>query len=149
MKAAGWLASDSDEVDVLLLSADSSLAQMFQLRLQMDGYRVTAASRLEEWQVRSPVLQPDIVLIDLDDAELARLRDVSRLRSDPVLKNVPLLIVSSRSPEELRRAGLTLKSGDNLLQVRAPHDLTQAVDEWGREQVVSAASGLATRSEGD
>jgi two-component system phosphate regulon response regulator PhoB len=115
MKAAGWLASDSDEVDVLLLSADSSLAQMFQLRLQMDGYRVTAASRLEEWQARSPVLQPDIVLIDLDDAELARLRDVSRLRSDPVLKNVPLLIVSSRSHDELRRAGLTLNAGDNLL----------------------------------
>jgi hypothetical protein len=40
---------------------------------------------------------------------------VSRLRSDPVLKNVPLLILSSRSPEELRRAGLTLNSGDNLL----------------------------------
>ena len=115
MKAAGWFASDSDEVDVLLLSADSSLAQMFQLRLQMDGYRVTAASRLEEWQARSPVLQPDIVLIDLDDAELARLRDVSRLRSDPVLKNVPLLIVSSRSPDELRRAGLTLNARDNLL----------------------------------
>ena len=115
MKAAGWLATDSDDVDVLLLSADSSLAQMFQLRLQMDGYRVTAASRLEEWQARSPGLQPDIVLIDLDDAELARLRDVSRLRSDPVLKNVPLLIVSSRSPEDLRRAGLTLNAGDNLL----------------------------------
>jgi DNA-binding response OmpR family regulator len=145
MKAVGWLASDSDDVDVLLLSADSSLAQMFQLRLQMDGYRVTAASRLEEWQARSPVLQPDIVLIDLDDAELARLRDVSRLRSNPVLKNVPLLIVSSRSPDELRRAGLTLNSRDNLLQARAPHDLTQTVDEWGREQVVSAASGLATR----
>jgi two-component system phosphate regulon response regulator PhoB len=126
MKAAGWLASDSDDVDVLVLSAGSSLVQMFQLRLQMDGYRVTAASRLEEWQVRSPVVQPDIVLIDLDDAELARLRDVSRLRSDPVLKNVPLLILSSRSPEELRRAGLTLNAGDNLL-----------------------ASGLATRLEGD
>jgi len=115
MKAPGWLASDGEDVDVLLLSADSSLAQMFQLRLQMDGYRVTAASRLEEWQARSPVLPPDIVLIDLDDAELARLRDVSRLRSDPVLKNVPLLIVSSRSPEDLRRAGLTLNAGDNLL----------------------------------
>jgi two-component system, OmpR family, phosphate regulon response regulator PhoB len=126
MEAAGWLASDSDDVDVLVLSAGSSLVEMFQLRLQMDGYRVTAASRLEEWQVRSPVLQPDIVLIDLDDAELARLRDVSRLRSDPVLKNVPLLILSSRSPEELRRAGLTLNAGDNLL-----------------------ASGLATRLEGD
>ena len=115
MKAPGWLASDSDDVDVLMLSADSSLAQMFQFRLQMDGYRVTAASQLEEWQARSPVLPPDIVLIDLDDAELARLRDVSRLRSDPVLKNVPLLIVSSRSPEELRRAGLTLNARDNLL----------------------------------
>src|ERR1700688_330209 len=126
MKAAAWMASDSDDVDVLVLSAGSSLVEMFQLRLQMDGYRVTAASRLEEWQVRSPVLQPDIVLIDLDDAELARLRDVSRLRSDPVLKNVPLLILSSRSPEELRLAGLTLNAGDNLL-----------------------ASGLATRLEGD
>jgi DNA-binding response OmpR family regulator len=142
MKAAGWLASDSDDVDVLLLSAESSLAQMFQLRLQMDGYRVTASSHLEEWQVRSPVLPPDIVVIDLDDAELARLRDVSRLRSDPVLKNVPLLILSSRSPEELRRAGLTLNSRDNIIQVRAPHDLTQTIDEWGREQVVTAARGL-------
>ena len=122
-------------IEVLFIAEDSAVAEVYKLKLQMDGYRVTAVRRLRDWRTHRPGWKPDIVLIDVDDRDGTGIRDVERLRSEPKLKNVPLLVLSSQPSEVLHARGLTLRPTDYRLPVMVHGQLTQAVDQWGRESL--------------
>jgi DNA-binding response OmpR family regulator len=97
--------------DVLLIGGDSDAAEMYRMKLQLDGCRVItigdATARPAGWR-------PDLVLIDLGLGDTAQLLDLQRLRADPLLADVPALLLSTRSEEELRRQGLALGPLDYL-----------------------------------
>jgi DNA-binding response OmpR family regulator len=99
--------------DVLLIGGDSDAAEMYRMKLQLDGYRVItigdATAHPAGWR-------PDLVLIDLGLGDATRLLDLRRLRADPLLADVPALVLSTRSEEELRQRGLTLGPTDYLLR---------------------------------
>ena len=54
--------------------------------------------------------------IDLGAGVGAQLRDLRRLRADPLLSGVPALLLSTRSEEELRQRGITLGPMDYVLR---------------------------------
>ena len=102
-----------DSSDILLIGGDSDAAEMYRMKLVLDGYRVITlgdvAAHRDGWR-------PDLVLIDLGAGGGTPLRDLQRLRADPVLAGVPALLLSTRSEEELRRRGVTLGPMDYVLR---------------------------------
>jgi DNA-binding response OmpR family regulator len=119
---ATW--SDDPVVDVLLIAYDGALAEMYRMKLEMDGYRVTTVHHLDEWQVPPGGWRPDIVMVDLSAGGPRRLRDVQGFRSDHLYKDVPLLILSTESERELRER-LPLSATDYVLRVSEPGDLSR------------------------
>jgi DNA-binding response OmpR family regulator len=114
---ATW--SDDPVVDVLLIADDGPLAEMYRMKLEMDGYRVTTVSELHGWRVPTRGWRPDIVMVDLSAGGGRRLRDVQGFRSDHFYKDVPLLILSTESEHDLRQR-LPLSSTDYVLHVSEP-----------------------------
>jgi CheY-like chemotaxis protein len=57
-----------------------------------------------------------MVLIDLGAGGGAQLHDLQRLRANPILADVPALLLSPHSEEELRQRGFTLGPTDYLLR---------------------------------
>ncbi|MDQ6713506.1 MAG: hypothetical protein M3Z28_10025 [Candidatus Dormibacteraeota bacterium] len=114
MNAVGEWCEDSSEV--LLIASDSDIAEMYRMKLELDGYRVSTIAEIGEATAHPAGWRPDMVLIDLGVGDRPQLHDLQRLRADPVLADVPALLLSTRSEEELRQRGLTLGPTDYLLR---------------------------------
>jgi DNA-binding response OmpR family regulator len=109
-----------DTGEVLLIAGESELAEMYRMKLELDGYRVITVGNVYDSTSQRAGWRPDLVLMDLDSAGAVRLVDLQRLRADPLLGNLPLLLLSVRSEAELRRGGLTLGPTDYLLRLGIP-----------------------------
>ncbi len=102
-----------DGGDILLIGGESETAEMYRMKLVLDGYRVIT---IADVAVNRDGWRPDLVLIDLGAGVGAQLRDLQRLRVDPVLAGVPALLLSTRSEEELRQRGVPLGPMDYVLR---------------------------------
>jgi len=105
-----------DSSEVLLVAGDSDVAEMYRMKLELDGYRVITIADVGDSTAHAAGWRPDMVLLDVGAGSGAQLLDLQRLRADPLLSDVPVLLVSSRSEEELRQRGFTLGPTDYLLR---------------------------------
>jgi DNA-binding response OmpR family regulator len=127
---ATW--SMEQAVDVLLIARDSSLAEMYRMKLEIDGYRVTTVSELRDWKAPTRGWRPDIVMIDLSVGDARRILEIRSLRSDHLLKDVPLLILSTQPEEELRQS-IPLRPTDYVLRAPEPTSLSLSVEHWSSQ----------------
>ena len=111
--SADWC---EDSSEVLLIAGDSDVAEMYRMKLELDGYRVSTIADVGDSTAHPAGWRPDMVLIDLGIGDGAHLSDLQRLRADPVLAEVPMLLLSTRSEEELQQRGFTLGPTDYLLR---------------------------------
>lgn len=135
---------DDEDTEVLLIARDSDVAEMYRMKLEMDGYHVT---RIDDLRDRTPSRagwKPDLVMIDLGDAGAARLSELERLRSDPVLGSRPLLLLCTDTEAQLRRRGVTLRPTDYVLKVAQPGSLGGSIDEWSAIAFSSSAGPTAS-----
>jgi DNA-binding response OmpR family regulator len=111
--AADW---SEDSSEVLLIAGDSDIAEMYRMKLELDGYRVSTIADIGDSTAHPSGWRPDMVMIDLGVGDRDQLLDLERLRADPVLADVPALLLSSRSEEELRLRGFSLGPTDYVLR---------------------------------
>src|SRR5262249_40703965 len=98
--------SDGDEVRVLLVEDDATLAQMYRVKLERDGYTVRVAGDGEEALGLLNGDLPDLIFLDVRLPRMDGLTFLERLRGSPRTKNVPVVIVSNYSEEELVSRGI-------------------------------------------
>jgi CheY-like chemotaxis protein len=123
----------SDEVRVLLVEDDSALAEMYRLKLEKDGYTVQVAGDGE--QALSALVQqlPDLIFLDIRLPRMDGLTFLERLRASETTKNVPVVIVSNYSEQELVSRGLQLGALDYLIKSQTtPGQLSQGISGWTR-----------------
>lgn len=112
-------------VDVLFVGSNSDLADMYRLKLELDGYRVRTLPTLRNWTGA----KPDLVFIDLEPPDDSGLTELTRLRSDRRLSGVPAILLVDESTEDLEARGLRLTPQDYLLHARA----SRLSPSWWRE----------------
>jgi CheY-like chemotaxis protein len=127
-------------VEVLLIGEDSALVDMYRLKFQMDGYSVTDVAQLSDWPGHRPRAVPDLVVFDVQSGDQAALARFERLQAHPVLRNIPRVILTTRSVHELSRLGFTLAPTDNVLRVRQVGALSGMREVWA-EPVFGAFPG--------
>ncbi len=106
----------TDSGEVLLIARDSVVAEMYRMKLELDGYRVSTTADVGDTTTHPAGWRPDMVLIDLGAGGGDQLHDLQRLRANPLLSDVPTLLLSTSSEEELRQRGFTLGPTDYLLR---------------------------------
>ena len=105
-----------DTGEVLLIAGDTDVAEMYRMKLELDGYRVSTIADVGDSTRHAAGWRPDMVLIDLGVGGGAQLHDLQRLRMDPLLSDIPVLLLSTQSEAELRQRGITLGPRDYLLR---------------------------------
>lgn len=105
-----------DSSEVLLIAGETDVAEMYRMKLELDGYRVSTIADVGDSTAHAPGWKPDMVLIDLGGGDGAQLLELERLHAHPRLSDVPVLLLSSRSEEELRQRGFTLGPTEYLLR---------------------------------
>ncbi len=123
----------SDEVRVLLVEDDVALAQMYRVKLERDGYTVEVAGDGEAALGVIGDRLPDLIFLDIRLPKMDGLAFLERLRSADRTRNVPVVIVSNYSEEELVSRGLQLGALEYLIKSQTtPGQLSQGVPDWTR-----------------
>src|SRR5439155_421493 len=126
-----------EDVNVLFIEDDPAVAEMYKLKLELDGYRVTVAKSGEEGLDHAKNQVPDIVFLDIRLPKMDGFAVLENLRSDSVTKNIPVIILSNYGEKELVDRGLKLGGVKYILMlleslkrgsVKPPDDLKQVYD---------------------
>jgi CheY-like chemotaxis protein len=128
--------TDVDEVRVLLVEDDAALAQMYRVKLERDGYTVQVAGDGEEALGLLNGQLPDLIFLDVRLPRMDGLTFLERIRGMDRTKNIPVVIVSNYSEEELVSRGIQLGALEYLIKSQTtPGQLSQGVPDWTRPYV--------------
>ena len=120
-----------DNVRVLFVEDDPAVAQMYRLKLELDGYQVEVATDGEVALTMARSEPPDIIFLDIRLPKLGGLEVLEALRADPKTQAVPVVILSSHSEKELVERGARLGALDHLIKSKTtPAKLAGGVDGW-------------------
>lgn len=123
----------AEEVQVLLVEDDTALAQMYRVKLERDGYTVRVAGDGEEALRLIEDQLPDLIFLDVRLPRMDGLAFLERIRGMDRTRNVPVVIVSNYSEDELVSRGLQLGALEYLVKSQTtPGQLSQGVRDWTR-----------------
>jgi DNA-binding response OmpR family regulator len=133
--ANGRGAHSSDEIRVLFVEDDPTVAQMYRLKLELDGYQVIMAKDGEEGLRLANEVDPDIVFLDIRLPKVDGFSVLEGLRGCDRTRNVPVVILSNYGEQELVDKGLRLGALEYLIKSQTtPANLSRGVENWLREE---------------
>ena len=120
-----------DDVRVLFVEDDALVAQMYRLKLELDGYSVEVASDGVAALEKARSMQPDIVFLDIRLPKLDGLSVLEKLRADPETEHLPVVILSNWNEKELVERGIKLGALDHMIKSQTtPARLSQRLRDW-------------------
>jgi DNA-binding response OmpR family regulator len=123
-----------EDVNVLFIEDDPAVAEMYKLKLELDGYRVRVAKSGEEGLELAKASVPDIVFLDIRLPKMDGFAVLKRLRADAVTRNMPVIILSNYGEKDLVDKGLKLGALDYLIKSETtPASLSKGVQDWVKE----------------
>jgi DNA-binding response OmpR family regulator len=124
-----------DEIRVLFVEDDPTVAQMYRLKLELDGYQVIMAKDGEEGLRLANEVDPDIVFLDIRLPKVDGFAVLEGLRATNRTRNVPVVILSNYGEQELVDRGLKLGALEYLIKSQTtPANLSRGVENWLREE---------------
>ena len=123
----------ADDVRILFVEDDASVAQMYRLKLELDGYAVDVAGDglLALEKARADL--PDLIFLDLRLPKLDGLGVLEGLRADVSTAAIPVVILSNWNEKELVERGVLLGALDHLIKSQTtPARLSQRLKNWLR-----------------
>lgn len=109
-------ANGPDDVSVLFVEDDASVAQMYRLKLELDGYNVEVAADGLSALEKARALHPDIIFLDLGLPKMDGLAVLEALRADTSTASIPVVILSNWDEKELVERGVTLGALDHMIK---------------------------------
>ena len=124
-------AVNPDDVRVLFVEDDASVAQMYRLKLELDGYTVDVAGDGLAALEKARTTAPDIIFLDIRLPKLDGLGVLEALRGDPSTAQIPVVILSNWNERELVERGVSLGALDHLIKSQTtPARLSQRLKDW-------------------
>jgi DNA-binding response OmpR family regulator len=109
------MAETEETLDILFVASDEGLAEIYKLKLELDGYQVRVVGRPPAPSIDRPL--PSLIFLDigtLDQETTAFFRD---LRANPLTRDLPVVVLTEYSDDELRKLGMKLGARDFLVRV--------------------------------
>ena len=120
-------------IRVLLVDDDRSVAQMYRLKLELDGYQVDVATDGEMAVEMASRDLPDIIFLDIRLPKLDGFGVLEALRSNAKTTKTRVVILSNYSRREMGDRVAKLGVLDHLIKSETtPAKLTDGLDRWLR-----------------
>jgi CheY-like chemotaxis protein len=135
---------------VLMVEDHPDIAELYQLKLQLEGYRVAVASNGVAGLELARSLKPDVLLLDLHVPQLDGLALLAALREDESTRDQLVVICTEDDNPKLIQEAQRLQAAAYLLKARLlPRLLSQTIDEVLRNRngdLVEAGRQAAERA---
>ena len=116
---------------LLLIEDDPEVANMYRLRLEMDGHTVELASDGESGLRAATENPPDLVFLDAHLPGMTGLELLAALRASEPTRSLPVVILTANDEPELRRQGAELGARDYLVKSQhTPSEVAGRVAGW-------------------
>jgi len=113
-----------------MVEDDPAIADMFQMQLEHDGYRVTVAGTAEVGLSAITSAPPDIVLLDLLLPDRSGFELMTTLKHE-LPSHPPIVILSNFGEPEMISRGLSLGAVDYLVKARVtPSIVSRSIPGW-------------------
>jgi CheY-like chemotaxis protein len=115
---------------VLMVEDHPDIADLYQLKLQLEGYRVAVASDGEAGLSMARSLMPDLILLDMHMPLLDGLQVLAALRDDETTDGVPVVVCSEDDSPQLMKEARRLGAVAYLVKANLlPSRLSQTVGD--------------------
>lgn len=110
---------------ILVVDDEPDLVSTVEYRLRFANCDVVTASNGQEGLEKAAAEKPDLILLDTNMPVMSGHEMLERLRSDPDLKSIPVIVLTARCEAPDIAAASTLGVSD---YVTKPFDFTQLMD---------------------
>ena len=107
-------------VDVLLIDDDATFCEIYQARLEREGYRVATAGSGEQGIELAVRLRPSVIVLDIVLPRWDGFTVQQELAARIETTGIPVLLMSNRDDPATIRRGLALGARDVLLKIHTP-----------------------------
>ena len=108
--------SDGEASDVLFIEGDPDVAEMYRLKLELDGYWVRVVKRGAA-AAAARAQCPDILFLDLSSGLAEGLRMLQVIRIAVRRPSLPAIVLATSGYEQLRDKGVHLSVNDYVVRV--------------------------------
>ena len=127
---------------VLMVEDHPDIADLYQLKLQLEGYSVAVATDgLSGLQMARSML-PDVTLLDIHVPQLDGLQVLAALREDSATQDLPVIVCSEDDNPQLIKEAQRLGAAAYLVKANLlPAHLSQTVADVLRERTEFSVDG--------
>jgi DNA-binding response OmpR family regulator len=115
----------TSQMKILIVDDEPDLLSTVEYRLKFADCDVVTASNGQEGLDKAAAEKPDLILLDTNMPIMSGHQMLERLRADPVLKSIPVIMLTARCEPQDIAAASTLGISD---YVTKPFDFTQLMD---------------------
>lgn len=101
---------------ILIIEDDKFLRELIARKLEKEGYSVIEAIDGEEGEKKIKEERPNLVLLDLILPGIDGFEVLSRIKQEPTLESIPIIILSNLGQKEEIEKGLKLGAVDFLVK---------------------------------
>ena len=109
---------------ILVVDDEPDLLELVRINLSQAGFEVETAETGEEGLSRARRNRPDLVVLDVMLPDLPGTEVCRRMRADPELAGLPILMLTAKSEEVDRIVGFELGVDDYVTKPFSPRELT-------------------------
>jgi len=125
---------------ILVVDDEPDLLELVRFNLDRAGFRVETAASGEEALARLRRSTPDLLVLDLMLPDLSGEEVCRRLRANPSLAGLPVIMLTAKSEEVDRVVGFELGADDYVTKPFSPRELVLRVQALLRRSYEAAAS---------
>jgi DNA-binding response OmpR family regulator len=123
-------AGKSGPLHVLLIEDDTTIADMYRVQLEYDGYQVTLASTASAGMSDIASTNPDIILLDLLLPDRSGLEVMAQIK-ETFPAHPPVVILSNYGEPTMIERGLALGAVEYLVKSRVtPESVSRSIPGW-------------------
>lgn len=116
----------------LILLVDDNLDNQYAVKfiLEDKGYRIAFAKNGAEGIEKAVKLKPDLILMDMMMPKVDGYQATQKIRSYKTLKNVPIIAMTAKSPQEDKRQAIKAGCNEYLSKPFNLEDILKKVEKW-------------------
>ncbi len=105
-----------EKAKILLVEDDIPLRDMYQTRLEMEGYKISLASDGEEALSKAVDEKPDLIILDIMMPKISGFDTLDILKTTDKTKGIPVIVLTALKEKTDKERGLTYGADDYLIK---------------------------------
>ena len=114
---------------ILIADDRSEVVELVKVTLEGEGYRTIDASDGREALEKIRKEKPDLVLLDIVMPKMDGFEVLSQLKKDPVLKEIPIIMLTAKGQKPDQEKGRRLGAQDYIAKPFSPSALLKRIEE--------------------